>query len=229
MYFYPGMADNGLSKQWSEKMTIWKSYLDDCNKDIKRIEEEAGEWYIMYGRMVAIAKYYATLADEKARARRNMIIDPKLYVREYLTRDESPSAIYDLLSVIHDQVSQKEFDGQRLPAMDDLLAEFDEFVSDYENSPERQRERDEDAAERKADEMREAAGRRVRQKGERWLTWYAKYGEDINLDRKNGRMDGHEDGIYLVWGCDKARLAHELSHVILHVFEIIGIDPREAQ
>ena len=33
---------------------------------------------------------------------------------------------------------------------------------------------------------------------------------------------------YLVWASDSATLAHELSHVILHVFERVGIDPREA-
>ena len=34
--------------------------------------------------------------------------------------------------------------------------------------------------------------------------------------------------LYLVWGKDKNRLAHELSHVILHLFDRVGIDPREA-
>lgn len=56
----------------------------------------------------------------------------------------------------------------------------------------------------------------------------ALFGESISLDGKYGRMDG--DGkkiIYLVWGCDTARLAHELAHVILHSFSVIGIDPRE--
>lgn len=47
-----------------------------------------------------------------------------------------------------------------------------------------------------------------------------------------GRMMGGEgkDGLwtYLVWA-DKPHLqAHEFSHVVLHVFERCGIDPREA-
>lgn len=46
-----------------------------------------------------------------------------------------------------------------------------------------------------------------------------------------GRFSGGEgnDGMwtYLAWG-NKHTLAHELSHVILHVFERCGIDPREA-
>lgn len=47
-----------------------------------------------------------------------------------------------------------------------------------------------------------------------------------------GRMSGGEgkDGMwtYLVWAKAAPQLAHELSHVILHVFERCGIDPREA-
>lgn len=47
-----------------------------------------------------------------------------------------------------------------------------------------------------------------------------------------GRMTGGEghDGMwtYLVWAKSKPQLAHELSHVILDVFERCGIDPREA-
>lgn len=53
-----------------------------------------------------------------------------------------------------------------------------------------------------------------------------------DLSSKNGRMDARwsekTGGIYLVWAVDQARMAHELSHVILHVFEMCGIDPREA-
>ena len=57
--------------------------------------------------------------------------------------------------------------------------------------------------------------------------------EEIDLTHKRGRMVGHWDDktswpTYLVWGEAPAYLAHELAHVILHVFEIAGIDPREA-
>lgn len=47
-----------------------------------------------------------------------------------------------------------------------------------------------------------------------------------------GRMTGGEgaDGewTYLIWADAVPQLAHELSHVVLHVFERCGIDPREA-
>lgn len=47
-----------------------------------------------------------------------------------------------------------------------------------------------------------------------------------------GRFTGGEgkDGIwtYLVWAAATPQMAHELSHVVLHVFERCGIDPREA-
>lgn len=33
---------------------------------------------------------------------------------------------------------------------------------------------------------------------------------------------------FIVWAVDNARLAHELSHVILDVFDVAGIDPRHA-
>jgi len=33
---------------------------------------------------------------------------------------------------------------------------------------------------------------------------------------------------YLLWGDDRDTLSHELSHLILDVFQRIGIDPREA-
>jgi hypothetical protein len=38
------------------------------------------------------------------------------------------------------------------------------------------------------------------------------------------------DGVwtYLIWADAAHTLAHELSHVILHVFERCGIDPRQA-
>lgn len=48
-----------------------------------------------------------------------------------------------------------------------------------------------------------------------------------------GRFDGGEgkDGLwtYLVWADQPHILAHELSHVVLHVFERCGIDPIAAQ
>lgn len=47
-----------------------------------------------------------------------------------------------------------------------------------------------------------------------------------------GRFSGGEgkDGLwtYLVWADATPQWAHELSHVVLHVFERCGIDPREA-
>lgn len=47
-----------------------------------------------------------------------------------------------------------------------------------------------------------------------------------------GRFSGGEgkDGMwtYLVWGRKPHLLAHELSHVIFHVFDRVGIDPRDS-
>lgn len=47
-----------------------------------------------------------------------------------------------------------------------------------------------------------------------------------------GRFSGGEgqDGLwtYLVWGDQPHNLAHELAHVVLHVFERCGIDPIQA-
>lgn len=47
-----------------------------------------------------------------------------------------------------------------------------------------------------------------------------------------GRFSGGKghDGMwtYLVWGINPEQVAHELAHVVLHVFERCGIDPREA-
>ena len=47
-----------------------------------------------------------------------------------------------------------------------------------------------------------------------------------------GRFTGGDgkDGLwtYLIWAEKTPQLAHELSHVVLHVFERCGIDPREA-
>lgn len=55
---------------------------------------------------------------------------------------------------------------------------------------------------------------------------------DVLTCAQVGRMTGGEgkDGkwTYLVWGKDAPQLAHELSHVVLHVFDRCGIDPREA-
>lgn len=49
---------------------------------------------------------------------------------------------------------------------------------------------------------------------------------------QEGRFSGGcgKDGMwtYLVWGPRPHTLAHELSHVVLHVFQRCGIDPREA-
>lgn len=47
-----------------------------------------------------------------------------------------------------------------------------------------------------------------------------------------GRFSGGEgkDGTwtYVVWGESTPQVVHELAHVVLHVFERVGIDPREA-
>lgn len=54
---------------------------------------------------------------------------------------------------------------------------------------------------------------------------------DVLTCVQEGRFSGGEgkDGIwtYLVWGGKPHTLAHELAHVVLHVFERCGIDPRE--
>lgn len=55
---------------------------------------------------------------------------------------------------------------------------------------------------------------------------------DVLSCTQAGRFSGGEgkDGMwtYLIWGKSSPQLAHEFSHVILHVFERCGIDPREA-
>jgi len=55
---------------------------------------------------------------------------------------------------------------------------------------------------------------------------------DVLTCATEGRFAGGEghDGIwtYLVWAEKPHTLAHELSHVVLHLFERCGIDPREA-
>lgn len=49
----------------------------------------------------------------------------------------------------------------------------------------------------------------------------------------NGRMSGKYSDekqcpTYVVWAKNRSYLAHELSHVVLHVFELADIDPRAA-
>ena len=54
---------------------------------------------------------------------------------------------------------------------------------------------------------------------------------DVLTCAQEGRFVGGEgrDGMwtYLVWGKKPHNLAHELAHVVLHLFERCGIDPRE--
>ena len=33
-------------------------------------------------------------------------------------------------------------------------------------------------------------------------------------------------GVYLIWGKNRTSITHELSHVVLDLFEMVGIDPR---
>ena len=50
------------------------------------------------------------------------------------------------------------------------------------------------------------------------------------VGRMVGRyIDEEKWPTYLVYSSSLPVLAHELSHVILHLFEQVGIDPREAQ
>ncbi len=55
---------------------------------------------------------------------------------------------------------------------------------------------------------------------------------DVLTCAQAGRFSGGEgkDGMwtYLVWGSKNPQLVHELSHVVLHVFERAGIDPRDS-
>ena len=55
------------------------------------------------------------------------------------------------------------------------------------------------------------------------------YLTETNKGRMTGKVgDGMKSPRYLVWASSTTYLAHELSHVILHVFEVVGIDPRAA-
>lgn len=55
---------------------------------------------------------------------------------------------------------------------------------------------------------------------------------DVLVCNQEGRFSGGNgvDGIwtYLIFATSNHTLAHELSHVVLHVFERCGIDPRES-
>ena len=55
---------------------------------------------------------------------------------------------------------------------------------------------------------------------------------DVLTCAQEGRFSCGEgkDGMwtYLIWGKRPHTVAHEISHVVLHVFERCGIDPREA-
>jgi len=55
---------------------------------------------------------------------------------------------------------------------------------------------------------------------------------DVITCATEGRFVGGEgrDGkwTYLVWAHEPHTLAHELSHAVLHLFERIGVDPRDA-
>ena len=55
---------------------------------------------------------------------------------------------------------------------------------------------------------------------------------DVLTCVQDGRFSGGngKDGLwtYLVWGKNSYIMAHEISHVLLHVFERCDIDPREA-
>lgn len=59
------------------------------------------------------------------------------------------------------------------------------------------------------------------------------FGDKDDLKWKVGRFSGkwsEEDmkPVYIVWAEDTLALAHELSHAVLHLFQIVEIDPREA-
>ena len=55
---------------------------------------------------------------------------------------------------------------------------------------------------------------------------------DVLTCANAGRFSGGEGKdrmwTYLVWGKNNPTKAHELAHVVLHVFERCGIDPRES-
>ena len=46
--------------------------------------------------------------------------------------------------------------------------------------------------------------------------------------RMSGRIFEGKSPTYLIWAATPCYLAHELSHVILDVFDRVGIDPRQA-
>lgn len=56
--------------------------------------------------------------------------------------------------------------------------------------------------------------------------------EDRLCANQDGRFFAGEgkDGYwtYLIWAKHDGALVHELSHVVLHLFGLVGIDPREA-
>lgn len=44
----------------------------------------------------------------------------------------------------------------------------------------------------------------------------------------SSRCDKNGEWTYLIWASSTETLVHEISHVVLHVFDRCGIDPREA-
>jgi len=57
-----------------------------------------------------------------------------------------------------------------------------------------------------------------------------RFGTDIDLEHKRGRIDGDSGtGEYLVWAEGYPQLAHEFCHVLLFVFELCGINPSDSQ
>lgn len=56
--------------------------------------------------------------------------------------------------------------------------------------------------------------------------------EDLLNCTQSGRFSGGkgDDGMwtYIIWAKDMPNIVHELSHVLLHLFQRIDVDPREA-
>jgi hypothetical protein len=131
-------------------------YLNDFTAVLSRIDKDMRNDYPRRsGALEAHAKFNAEYADNERMKRLRLERDPVALVNCFFRHNPTLDDIHTMLCAMNDAIADMRFDGEVCVDLGDALTDLEDFMSAYNESPERDAEKRAEIAEARADARRD--------------------------------------------------------------------------